>query len=124
MIIKLKDPLSLMGGRRILLSLFIRDYLMEHGEASPYDIVKAIKENLEEKERRKVSYQNVRNYFYLLRKLGLIEPSGRVEPSSKPYLQPKIYYKLTEKGLSTPPESLEWRDPHRALYPESWERWH
>jgi DNA-binding PadR family transcriptional regulator len=110
--------------RRILLSLFIRDYLLEHGEACPYDIVKALRGEKEKEEKRRVSYQNIRNYFYLLRKLGLIEPSGRVEPSSKPFLQPKIFYRLTKKGLSTDPESLEWLDPHRALYRESWERWH
>jgi len=108
--------------RKIFLSLFIRDYLIENGEACPYDILKALRE--EKSSKRGVSYQNVRNYFYMLRKLGLIEPSGRVEPSSKPFLQPKIYYRLTRKGLNTPEDSLEWTDPHRALYPESWQKWH
>jgi DNA-binding PadR family transcriptional regulator len=114
-----------MPRQRVFLSLFIRDYLMEHGEACPYDIVRALRDLIKEEGwKRRISYSNIRTTFWWLKKLGLIEPSGRVEPSSKPYLEPKIYYTLTKKGKTIPPESMAWRDPRRALYPESWERWH
>jgi DNA-binding PadR family transcriptional regulator len=102
-----------------LLSQFIRDYLIENGEASPYDILKAIRSLAKEEKMRGVSYQSIRNCFWWLKKLGLIEPSGRTEPSEKPYLQPKVYYRLTEKGKRLPPESIAWRDPRRVLYPET-----
>jgi DNA-binding PadR family transcriptional regulator len=109
-------------------SLFIRDYLLEHGRAYPYEVFKALRERLlaEEYPRRGSkwgSYQNIRNYFYWLSKLGLIKPVQEV-PSDNVYLKNRRYYALTEKGLKTPPTSVEWRNPIRALYPESWERWH
>jgi hypothetical protein len=109
-------------------SLFIREYLLEHGIACPYEVFKALKERLAEEGYPKRgmtwgSYQNIRNYFYWFSKLGLIEPVAE-SPSEKPHLKNRRYYRVTEKGLRTPPESPEWRNPIRALYPESWRRHH
>jgi len=109
-------------------SQFIREYLLEHGEAYPYEVFKALREvlrsiGLPARGIKWGSYQNMRNYFYWLEKLGLIEPV-RTEPSSNPNLQNKIYYRLTRKGIETPPDSLEWTNPRRALYPKSWEEHH
>jgi DNA-binding PadR family transcriptional regulator len=110
------------------IGLFIRDYLLENGRAYPYEIYRAIRGELREKSRpirglKRGSYQNIRNYFYWLTHLGLIEPEVEV-PSEKPYLKDRRYYRLTAKGRRTPPHSLEWLNPRRALYPESWEACH
>lgn len=108
--------------------LFIREYLLTHGEASPYDVYKELKTllieaGLPKRGMKWGSYQSVRNYFWWLEKLGLITPV-REEPASKPFLHKKIYYKLTRKGMELPPESIEWSNPRRAAYPESWEKHH
>lgn len=109
----------------IVLGLFIRSYLLERGEAYPYEVYRAYREALKELgSRRRASYQSVRNYFWWLASLGLIAPS-RTEPSSNPALkEPRRYYRLTSKGLATPPTALEWVNPRRALYRESYERSH
>jgi hypothetical protein len=69
------------------------------------------------------SYQNMRNYFYWLEKLGLIEFVEET-PGSNPLMKSRRLYRLTPKGLALPPESTEWTNPRRALYPESWETYH
>jgi len=43
--------------------------------------------------KNKTSYSSVRRYFYILEKLGLIE-FVREEPSKRPKLAPRRYYKL------------------------------
>jgi DNA-binding PadR family transcriptional regulator len=108
--------------------VFIRGYLIEHGRAYPYEVFKALREELMEmgypaRGLKWGSYQNVRNYFYWLRRLGLIEPEVEV-PSENVYMRSRRYYRLTDKGRRTPPTNLVWRNPIRALYPESWERHH
>lgn len=111
--------------RPVVLGLFIRDYLLTRGEAYPYEVYRAYKEAVSATGRRpRASYQNVRNYFFWLSRLGLIEPS-RAEPPSNPDLkEPRRYYRLTAKGLATPPTALEWVNPRRILYRESYERSH
>jgi len=108
--------------------VFIRQYLLEHGEAYPYQVFKALRrflfpEGYPVKGFYVGSYQNIRNYFYWIQRLGLIEPS-REEPSLKPFFKNRRYYRLTSKGLKTDPEALEWRSPRRALWPASWEKHH
>lgn len=122
---------------------FIRDHLLEEGEDYPYNVWKELLEKrarvygifnvLELRDKRteevrdalenhgvKVgSYQNVRNYFYWLRELGLIEKS-REESSEKANLEPRKYYKVVE-GKE---DAEEWANPRKALYPESYEEHH
>jgi hypothetical protein len=54
----------------------------------------------------------------MLRKLGWVEPSGKVEASAfqdnYPQGQPRIYYRLTRAGMLA--SEHEWANPHRALY--------
>jgi len=51
-------------------------------------------------------------------KLEWIEPTGEKEPSrfqrKYPEGQPRIYFRLTEKGKSAP--DSQWANPHKALY--------
>jgi DNA-binding PadR family transcriptional regulator len=111
--------------RPTVLGIFIRDYLLARGEAYPYEVYRAYKEAAAAAGRRpRTSWQNVVNYFFWLSRLGLIEPS-RTEPPSNPDLKIlRRYYRLTRKGLATPPTALEWVNPRRALYRESYERGH
>jgi len=75
------------------------------------------------------SYQNFCNYFYWLRKLELIEET-KTEPAQvsgearEGGWKRRHYYKISDLGLETPSEDVRWRNPRRALYPESWEEYH
>jgi len=59
-------------------------------------------------------------YFSNLQRMGWVEPTGREEPSAfqdhYPQGPPRRYFRLTEKGKSTP--DYLWADPRKALY--SW----
>ena len=63
-------------------------------------------------------YHSFINYFSTLQKLGWVEPSGIVEASAfqanYPQGKPRIYFRLTQKGKSTP--DYLWADPRKALY--------
>jgi DNA-binding PadR family transcriptional regulator len=112
----------------VLTGTFVRDYLLAHEKAYPYEVFKALRERLLEEGYPKRgmmwgSYQNMRNYFYWLEKLGLIEFVEET-PGSNPLMKSRRLYRLTPKGLALPPESIEWTNPRRALYPESWETYH
>jgi DNA-binding PadR family transcriptional regulator len=106
------------------IGLFIRRYLLERGKAYPYEVFRTLRKSLlAQGYAKRGSYQNVRNYFRWLRELGLIKEDGTA-PSLNPHLSRRRYYALTSKGLATPPESLEWTNPRRALYPQSWYKHH
>jgi hypothetical protein len=57
-------------------------------------------------------------YFSMLEKLDWVEPTGKEEMSlfqrKYPEGQPRIYFRLTEKGKSAP--DSQWTNPHKALY--------
>jgi hypothetical protein len=57
-------------------------------------------------------------YFSMLQKLGWVEPTGKIETSRFQHKytegQPRIYFRLTEKGKSAP--DSQWANPHKALY--------
>ena len=57
-------------------------------------------------------------YFSMLQNLEWVEPSGIVEKShfqnNYPDGQPRIYFRLTEKGKSA--SDSQWANPHKALY--------
>ena len=57
-------------------------------------------------------------YFSMLQTLEWVEPTGKEETSSfqrkHPQGQPRIYFRLTEKGKSAP--DSQWANPHKALY--------
>ena len=85
--------------------LAIREYLMQVGEGSPNDFYREFR-----KIKRKTSYASVRRYFYILKRLGLIEPTRRV-PGRGPI--PKQLYRIVP-GMEDDPR---WMHPQVALYP-------
>ena len=79
-------------GKQSYLSLFIRDYLISHKEAYPYEIYKAYKSF------RKITPQTFYTYIWTLEKLGLIVRTGRTEPSTKGRFN-KVYYKINPSKI-------------------------
>jgi hypothetical protein len=92
--------------------LFIRDYLLEHGEAYPQEIWRALKEK---RKRLGVAYGSVRsfhlNYIYVLKKLGLIEPVRHEKVNPKWFA--RTYYRIVP-GMENSPL---WSAPQIALDP-------
>lgn len=91
---------------RRLLGLAIRNYLLNTGAGSPYDFWKAFCKD--------INYMTVLRYFYILKRLGLIEVAYTQERSGTAY---KTYYKIVEGKEDDPC----WSRPQICLYPET--RW-
>jgi len=82
--------------------LFIRDYLLEHGEGYAQQIWRALKKGREDLGLHVGSYYSFwNNYFRNLRAMGMIV-EVRKEPASKPGVKERIYYKITP-GLENDP---------------------
>ena len=90
-----------------LTGLSIREYLLTLGEGYPYGFYRCFK-----KVKPSVSYESVRRYFYILKKLGLIEHVG-ARPSSRGY--ERHYYRIVPGREDDP----LWFHPQEALYPET-----
>ena len=86
----------------------------------PENIEALIKKHLERIPYKSMAcrYHSFVVYFSMLQKLGWVEHSGIVEPSAfqENYTQgqPRIFYRLTDKGKSAP--DSQWANPHKALY--------
>lgn len=87
--------------------LAIREFLQKVGEGCSSDFHTSFK-----KVKEKTSYASCRRYFWILKKLGLIEFT-RVEPG-KAFI-PKRLYRIVP-GME---DAEEWRAPQIALYPET-----
>lgn len=63
-------------------------------------------------------YHSFVNYFRILTRLGLVEVTGKTEPSTLqknyPEAPPRVFYRLTKSGLDAGEEVL--RDPIKYLY--------
>jgi len=92
-----------------LTGLAVRDFLQEVGEGGPNDFLKAFR-----KVKKKTSYDSARRYFYILKRLGLIEPTRRELGRG---VIPKQLYRIVP-GMENDPR---WSAPQIALYPET--RW-
>ena len=104
----------------ICTGLFIRSHLLECGEDYPFNMWRALKEAKKEAKQKVGSYQNFRNFISQLLRLGLIKFT-REEPSQNPHFQPRRYYTYVPQSI----DKVElWRNPRRALYPETWEKHH
>ena len=73
---------------------FIRDYLLREGEAYAHEIYRALKDEKEFRGLTMGSATNFYRYFYILRKLGAVQKTGRTEPSSRKGFD-RVYYKIT-----------------------------
>lgn len=112
------------GLPRLIISTagWIKNHLLEVGEDYPYNMWRELRNlKLEMGVIKKGigSYQNFRNYIYWLEKLGLIK-FVREEEGDKTFLAKRRYYAVVEDQLDNP----AWSNPNRALYPETWEKWH
>jgi hypothetical protein len=91
---------------------FIRDYLLDHGESYPQEIWRALREERTEMELKYGSYQSFRsNYIYVLKRLGLIEPTRRVP--GRPGMFDRQMYRIVP-GMERDPR---WRAPQKYLDP-------
>ena len=83
---------------------FIRDYLLEHGEAYIQEIHRAYKAWCRERGYRQPTYHSFAKYIWQLKSLGLLVPT-RKEPSE--YHYPRQYYRIAD-GADL--EHVGWRD--------------
>lgn len=98
--------------KKITTGIFIRDYLLEHGEGYPMQIWRALKEA--RGSLKTGSYKSfASNYIWILKKLGLIERTLRTEPASNPAFYDRVYYRITP-GKE---KSRKWAYPQRSLDP-------
>lgn len=102
-------------------SLFIRDYLREHGEAYIQEIWRNLKEVRKityGKKAHMCSYDSFkRNYIYVLKKLGLIE-RVREENNPNPTWYKRVYYRIVEgKDGVVPGEFVTdiWANPQKEF---------
>ncbi len=105
--------------------LFTKQYFEKHHEACAADIYRSLTEKIKtlNEERlwvgdtplRRPNYSSFSRYFHWFLIMGLIERTGRREPANYNFLQKKVFYRLTEKGLA---ETKAWGDPVRATHPE------
>jgi len=78
--------------------LFIRDYLLKHGEGRPYDMWKEYTKLVKKDVKLKTFY----TYISILSKLGLVEISRIMKKRrGRTY-----YYRLTERGKSKEAEDV------------------
>jgi len=105
--------------------LFTEQYLMAHKEACAAEIFQALRENLERLNRLRIetgdkpirgcTYNSYAKYFFWFVMMGLVEPTGRREPSVYGFLKDKRFYRLTDKGRT---EVRAWEDPIAVVHPE------
>jgi hypothetical protein len=105
--------------------LFVKQYFAEHGEVCCADVFRALKENLERMNGERVetgelpirgsTYNSFAKYWHWFKLLGLIEPVNRREASIYPFLEQRVFYRLTGKGKD---EKQGWDDPVRTAHPE------
>jgi hypothetical protein len=105
--------------------IFAKRYLEEHGQAYCGDIFRALKEDLERinKERVEIgdkpirggTYNSFAKYWHWFKLLGLIEPVDRREPAIYDFLEERVFYRLTDRGMS---EVKAWEDPISVIHPE------
>ena len=117
------------SSREVRTGSFIKEFLLKHGAGYPYQVYKELKRIKLELGLKPGSYQNIKNYFYWIEKLGLIKKTRKVEvrqmkisgevdrrgrglrPKGRPVYHQ--YYRLTGKGKR---EKEAWINPRKALY--------
>ena len=105
--------------------IFTKQYFEKHGESCAADIYYALSQEIErlnrgrieigEKPFRRPNYSSFSRYFHWFLILGLIERTGKVQASAYPFLEKRVFYRLTDKGKA---EEEAWQDPIRAAHPE------
>ncbi len=92
-------------------SLFIKEYLLEHGEASITDLYTEIKNKF--KDYQIPSIHEVATMFYLLKRLGLIEKTREFKNENN--RKESRYVIVKDKQ-----DSSEWGSPYVYVYPNDY----
>lgn len=93
--------------------LFIREYLLEHGMAFGQEIWRALKEARLARGLGVCTYDSFRrNYIYVLKKLGLIEPVKEQVVRGEWF--PRRYYRIVPGKERL---TKEWKAPQKAFDP-------
>jgi len=105
--------------------LLIKKHFEEHPESCCADAYYSLSQQLETLNReraeigeapfRRPNYSSFSRYFHWFLILKLIERTGKVEASIYPFLQKRVFYKLTAKGRV---EVSAWADPIAVAHPE------
>jgi len=95
--------------------MFIRNYLLEHGEAYINELLGAYNMYLASMGYKPIKYSTMRKYVWILRKLGLVKVT-RIQPPTEEMkqLQPRIYIAIVEGKEDDP----AWYNPQVAYNPE------
>ena len=100
--------------------MFIRDHLSKVGEDYPWNMWTQLKEQRALVGQKCGGILNFLVYIWWLKQLGLIELSGRTEPSMYPG-RDRNYYRLVARNVN---KIKEWTNPRAALYPDSYRAYH
>lgn len=105
--------------------LFTKRYFIEHGEACAADVYYALSLEIErlnverlgigERPLRRPNYSSFAKYFHWFKLLDLVERIDKRELAIYDFLEPRVFYKLTDKGRVA---VKAWEDPVRAAHPE------
>ena len=105
--------------------LLLRKHFEEHPETCCADAYYGLSQQIEslnkerveigEKPLKRPNYSSFSRYFHWFLILGLIERTGKVQASAYPFLEKRVFYRLTDKGKA---EERAWQDPIRVLHPE------
>jgi hypothetical protein len=105
--------------------IFIWKYLLEHEEGCAADIYSALSQEIErlnseriqigEKPLRRPNYSSFARYFHWFLILKLVVRTDKREPAAYPFLQYRVFYRLTDKGKV---EVSAWEDPISVRHPE------
>jgi hypothetical protein len=105
--------------------VFSKSYFEKHSETCCADVFRALNEDLERINRARAeigeipirgsTYNSFAKHWHWFKLLGLIEPVDRQESSIFPFLQKRVFYKLTNKGKT---EERAWEDPIGVAHPE------
>ena len=96
-----------------LTGLAIRQWLVGQGDGSAWDFWQAIQEKRKAKDQKEPSYAQIRRYFWIIKKMGLIIKSG--ERPSKFKGNPKAFYQIVP-GMRDDPR---WFRPQSEFYPST-----
>ena len=105
--------------------LLLKKHFEEHPETCCADAYYSLSQQVEslnkerveigEKPLKRPNYSSFSRYFHWFFILGLIERTGKLETSVHPFLEKRVFYRLTDKGKA---EERAWQDPIRVLHPE------
>jgi len=105
--------------------LLIKKHFEEHPETCCADAYYSLSQQIEDLNKERVeigekpfkrpNYSSFSRYFHWFLILKLIERTDRRESAIYPFLEERVFYRLTDKGRA---EVRGWADPVRRAHPE------